>query len=239
VVFFQYLIFLGICNGDRSYEIKIGEYNERMRTSTSFHCSIMYNCSVSDIHELIVFKNDTTSAQCTANVVTPNNKTTHVIVICTNITNNAGRNWSFVLGSKRDHNPSVINETFSIILKPLPLNDLPNFDIVLNNAIASVSVLIPNCEKVCEIKYLTFQCGIEDKKNMSLFDNCSFICPVKSNSFLNITVTRWPVIEYLEPGGHNHTFPMDKRSENITIGKTIMKFRTMIKMRMIFKYFAL
>jgi hypothetical protein len=193
---------------------------EHMRNSTSFHCSILYNCSVTDLNEFTVFKNDTTSAQCTANVITPNNQTTNVRVICEHITNNAGRSWTFVLGSKHDRNPSVVNETFSIILKPLPLKDLPSFSIVLNEAITSASILVPDCDKVSETKYLSFQCGIDNKSNMSVSSNCSFMCLVKSNSLLNIIVTRLPIPKYNVQGAHDDTFPTDRRSENIHIGKT-------------------
>jgi hypothetical protein len=194
------------CNSNRSNTIKVNK-----RTWNMFECSISYNCVIVDPTQLAVFRNDIIEKQCTSNVTLPNTDKTNAIVICDNIMNYTAKNWKFVFGSKNGHNPSVINETFIITLAPFLLNDLPDFNITVDKDITSASIFAPNCDRVSEMKYLSFECEMADHRNLSLSNNCTFTCPVEPGTEHTVTIVRSSIQKYNGVETLNDTFPMDAR----------------------------
>jgi len=171
---------------------------------------------------LAVFKNDKIATQCTVKLVSRDVKKSIVLLTCNNITDNAGRNWAFIFGSKYGSNQTIENQTFIITLEPFPLKNLPSFDITLNEELTSASIFIPHCGQIAEIKYLILHCQSNDNENRSLSDSCTSTCPVKSDSVYNISVVRLPLPRYNGIENVNDTFPTDQRTANIRIGKGII-----------------
>ncbi len=202
------------CKIDQSSVSKVIE-----RTSTMFKYNISYNCSINRTLDLAVFRNDKIESLCSARATSRNITKTILILTCNNIMDHAGRNWTFTFGSKYGSNQTIENQTFLITLQPLPLKNLPNFDITLNEELTSASIFIPNCNQVAETKYLILHCQNENNENKSLSDTCKTTCSVKSGSVYNISLVRSPVPRYNEVENIYDTFPIDQRTENIRIGK--------------------
>ncbi|CAF3421096.1 unnamed protein product [Rotaria sp. Silwood1] len=134
-----------------------------------------------------------------------------------NITNSAGRHWTFVFGSKHDSIQTIVNHTFTVTLDPLPLKSLPSFDVTLNEELTTASVFVPNCDQVAETKYLNFRCGINNDQQKPLPNNCVFTCSVNSSSVYNTSLIRLPIPRHNGTESFNDTFRMDQRIENIRI----------------------
>ncbi|CAF1619904.1 unnamed protein product, partial [Adineta ricciae] len=125
------------------------------RTSSMFEALITYNCSSIDSSQLFVSSNGTEIDGC--HITDSYNET--VFLSCTNISNHAGRNWSFSIVSTT---PSILNETFAITFTPLYLQNSTNISIIIDSSLTSALISIPNCEEIVDLQYLRFQC---DKNN--------------------------------------------------------------------------
>ncbi|CAF1340206.1 unnamed protein product, partial [Adineta ricciae] len=141
------------------------------RTSSMFEALITYNCSSINSSQLFVWSNGTEVDGC--HVTDHSNET--VFLSCTNISNHAGRNWSFSIVSTT---PSVLNETFVITLTPLFLQNSTNISITIDSSLTSALISIPNCEEIADLQYLRFQC---DKNNSTsslnpLSADCEITC---------------------------------------------------------------
>jgi hypothetical protein len=194
------------CHGNRSNTIKINKLTPNM-----FECIISYNCIIIDPTQLVVFRNDIIEKQCTSTVSLPNTDKTNAIVTCENIMNHTAQNWNFVFGSKHNRNSSIINETFIITLAPFPLEDLPDFNITVNDEITSASIFVPDCGRISERKYLSFQCEMGDYRNLSLPNTCIFACPVEPGTEHTVAIVRFPIPKYNGIEILNDTFPIDIR----------------------------
>ena len=126
------------------------------RTSSMFEALITYNCSSIDSSQLFIWSNGTEVDGC--HVTNRSNETT-VFLSCTNISNHAGRNWSFSIISTT---PSILNETFVITFTPLSLLNSTNISITIDSSLTSALISIANCEEIADLQYLRFQC---DKNN--------------------------------------------------------------------------
>lgn len=205
-----------ICKVDRS---NIGKVIER--TPIMFKYNIAYTCYIDKSFSLAVFRNDQIEEQCSVKLTSRDEKLKKSILTltCNNIMDNAGRNWTFTFGSKHTFNQTIENQTFIVTLQPLPLKNLPNFDITLNEELTSASIFIPYCNQVAETKYLILYCQNDNNETRPLSDNCTSTCSVKSNSVYNISLVRSAVPKYNEIENVYDTFPIDQRTEHIRIGK--------------------
>jgi hypothetical protein len=202
------------CKIDRS---NVGKVTER--TSTMFKYNISYTCYINASWSVAVFRNDKIEERCTVKFTSRDVNKTIVILTCNNITDNAGRNWTFTFGSKHGYNQTIENQTFLVTLQPLPLKNLPNFDITVNEELTSASIFIPHCNQVAETKYLILYCQNDDNETRPLFDNCTSTCTVKSGSVYNMSLVRSSLPIYNEIENVYDTFPTDQRTETIRIGK--------------------
>ncbi|CAF3662355.1 unnamed protein product [Rotaria sp. Silwood1] len=190
------------------------------RTSTKFVCHITYNCFINNSYSLAVFHNDSIVSKFKVKPVSRDKDKTIVEVTCENITDNAGRKWAFVFGSKGGYDQTIKNQTFVITLEPLPLKNLLSFDGALNDDLTSATIFVPGCEQVTEAtSFLTFHCSNDDNGNRFLSDKCTFMCPVTSDSVYNMTLVRLPIPIYDGIESSNQTFPVDQRVQTIRIGK--------------------
>ena len=158
-----FLVIGETCKTDRSSVGKVIE-----RTSTMFNYNISYTCFINASYSLAVFRNDKIEGRCSAKFGPRDARKTIVNILCSNITENAGRNWTFTFGSKYGFNQTIENQTFLVTLQPLPLKSLPNFDITLNEELPSASIFIPHCNQVAETKYLTLHCQNDDNETRLL-----------------------------------------------------------------------
>ncbi|CAF4965623.1 unnamed protein product, partial [Rotaria sp. Silwood1] len=121
---------------------------------------------------------------------------TNVIVTCDNIENNPGRDWKFVFGSMNGHKSSVSKETFIITLEPVPLNEIMNISIAIDEDITIASIFVFGCDQAAEMKYISYRCGLDTNQQKPLFDNCQFTCPVKPGIDYDIAVIRDHIPRY-------------------------------------------
>jgi len=187
-----------------------------------FTCKISYDCLIINSDKLAVFQKDNIATQCKLNLTyVPVIEKTNVIITCDNIENNAGRNWEFLFGSINDQTSIVINETFIVTLEPFPLKDLPKFNETINENITLASFFIPDCHQVAETKYLSYQCGREVKNRSSLFENCTFTCPVGPGRNEYAAIIRSPIPRY--DGAQNVTglFPEELHHFPFTTSETL------------------
>jgi hypothetical protein len=190
------------------------------RTWNMFVCKISYECLIINSAKLAVFKDDNITTQCKVNLTYfPVIEKTNVIITCDNIENNAGRNWQFVFGSINDQKSNVMNETFIVTLEPFLLKNLPNHNLTINDNITSASIFFPNCDQVAEIKYLNYRCGRDIKNKNSLFQNCTFTCPVAPGRTQDAAIIRSQIDRYDGTQNVSGTFPEETRPFNFHTSK--------------------
>ncbi|CAF1568769.1 unnamed protein product [Rotaria magnacalcarata] len=189
------------------YRTKSCDFTVDNRSSTMFAATIAFNCSTTDSFELFVFFDDSAVDNCT---VTNDNltSTNHTIVNvrCDNITNYAGRNWSFSLGEKNSPGQTIFNEIFIITLEPLSLSTSAFINVEIINNITAALISIPNCTNICDIEYLMIRCNSSNPSNERLAQDCTHTCyNIEPSSTYNISLVRLAIpkadkIE-LEPDG--------------------------------------
>ncbi|CAF4008524.1 unnamed protein product [Rotaria sp. Silwood2] len=204
------------CNNNHASAIRVLK-----RTTAMFMCNISYDCLIINSDMLAVFKDDTIAEQCTLKLTYfPVMEHTNVIVTCINIANNAGRDWKFVFGSKIGHKSNVANETFVVTLEPFPLNNITRLNMKTDESITLASMIVPHCDQIAEMKYLSFRCGLDNNNQQPLPDNCTFTCPVRPGSFLDVGIIRHPIQRQNGRPSVNDTFTMESRGFNFNIGTT-------------------
>ncbi|CAM2716895.1 unnamed protein product [Rotaria socialis] len=180
---------------DICYRTKSCDFTVDNRSSTMFAATVAFNCSTTDSFELFVFFDDFAVDNC---IVTNDNSTstnyTIVNVRCDNITNHAGRNWTFSLGEKNSPGQTIFNETFTITLKPLSLNTSAFINVETINNITAALISIPNCTNICDIEYLMIRCNSSNPSNERLAQNCTHTCyNIEPSSTYNISLVRLPI----------------------------------------------
>jgi hypothetical protein len=176
-----------------------------------FECIISYNCVIIDPTQLAIFRNGIIEKQCRSTVKLPNTDKTNAIITCENIKNYTAQNWTFVFGSNHDRNASIVNETFIVTFAPFPLENLPDFNITVNEKITSASIFVSDCGRISDMKYLSFQCELSDYRNLSLPNNCTFTCPVEPGTEHTMGIVRFPIPKYNGIPILNDKFPIDIR----------------------------
>ncbi|CAF4652467.1 unnamed protein product, partial [Rotaria sp. Silwood2] len=131
-----------------------------------------------------------------------------------------GRDWKFVFGSKIGHKSNVVNETFVVTLEPFPLNNITSLNMKTDESITLASMIVPHCDQIAEMKYLSFRCGLDNNNQQPLPDNCTFTCPVRPGSFLDVGIIRHPIQRQNGRPSVNDTFTMESRGFNFNIGTT-------------------
>ncbi|CAF3261215.1 unnamed protein product [Rotaria sp. Silwood2] len=198
------------CNNNRSRAIKLIK-----RTSTMFVLNISYDCLISNSKKLAVFKDNMIVSKCRFNLTYfPAIERTNVIVTCENIENNPGRDWKFIFGSMSGHKSSVSNETFIITFEPVRLNDIMNISVTIDDNITIASMFVLRCDQSAEMKYLSYQCGLDGSQQKPLSDSCTFTCPVKPGMDYDVAVIRHPIQRYDGMQNVSGVFEMDLLPSN-------------------------
>ncbi|CAF0862342.1 unnamed protein product [Adineta steineri] len=143
------------------------------RNASMFIAIITYNCSLISSSDLFIFINETEIDNCNITEQFSNNT---INIICNNIENNAGRNWTFTIGSKDSQNQIFLNETFTITLEPLSLQLFANISITVDANLTSAFIHIPNCHDITDLQYLIFRCNSSDISNNTLSKDCTYTC---------------------------------------------------------------
>lgn len=181
-----------------------------------FTALITYNCSNIDASKLLIYNETSNSCSLSDSLTSPGNST--VNVTCNNIENNAGRNWTFVLGGK-ENSQIIINESFTITLKPLPLNTSTKIIIQVHEDLTSASISVLNCTNIAEPEYLVIRCNSSDTSNSTLSSNCTFTCSnLLPGSIYNASLVRLPIPIADKRDGNETTFPEDTLDQPYTIG---------------------
>ena len=186
--------------------------NVTVRTPSSFTALVTYNCSSINPSDLSVLFGTTNAVGCY--IVRYISDSRKVSVTCNNIWNNAGRNWTFSLISH-----SVLNQTFTITLAPLSLNMYTN---IVHDNLTSASIFIPNCDKICDPKYLVFRCNNSDLSNTPLSNDCTFTCfDLKPGSIYQTSLVRsaLPIADK-----NNSIFEEEILNNTYRIGKNKTRF---------------
>jgi hypothetical protein len=203
------------CNNTRPHAITVTD-----RNSTMFTGFITYDCSFINWVNVTVLYNSTL-ANCFASVhvsnITQKNDTT--TVTCNNIQNNAGRNWTFNVLHTSILPGTFINETFTITLEPLPLNN-ESVKRTINEDLTSASFWVPDCEKIADPTYLVFRCNSSNESNDTFLENnCTSMCPVQPGGSYHSVLVQLPIKIADKINDTNNTFPQETLDEIYEIGE--------------------
>jgi hypothetical protein len=179
-----------------------------------FTALITYNCSLINLPELSSYNDTLNNCSVTGSSTVAENDT--VNVTCDNIENSAGRNLVFILSG--NHSSQIINnETFTITLNPLPLNDI-SINITENKNFTA-TVVVPDCEKIVDPKYLVFRCNVSDASDKTFSPECTLICSdLEPGSIYYASLVRLRVPIADKNDGNDTTFPEDYRNKTYRTG---------------------
>jgi len=178
-----------------------------------FTALITYNCSLINLPYLLVYNKTVDNCSRTESSVGIENNT--VNVTCDNIINYAGRNLAFSL-IRNESSQIIKNETFTITLEPLSINTMS-----INRTIENLTAtfVVPNCEKIADLKYLVFRCNSSDMSNSTLSSTCTFTCSnLEPGSFYNASLVRLPIPIMDKTDGNDTNFPEQSLKESFDIG---------------------
>lgn len=166
-----------------------------------------------------VFKDGTMATNCEIELSYPFiMESTYAVFICSNIMNNAGRDWNFTFGSTNNHKPIIASETFIVTLEPLPLMLIKRQNITINKTMTVASIIAPHCNLVSDIEYLSYQCGMDHNNQKPMTSNCMFTCPVQPGSTYHVAIIRRAIKKYNGLSITNDTFPQETLPFNFYTG---------------------
>ena len=185
-----------------------------------FEALIAYNCTLNEPSDLSIIVNDMEVDHC---LIANEFSNDTITVLCEKIQNNAGRNWTFTVGSKHVSSQLILNETFTITLAPLSLQAATNISITVDPDLTSARVYIPNCHAISSSEYLLVRCGNSSDlfNNHTLSDSCEFTCSdLIPGSIYEASLIRLEIpIADKEDDDHENTFAEETLTEIYRIGK--------------------
>ena len=188
--------------------------NVTSRTSEMFTALIRYNCTLDNAPYVVPHDNNT-SDNCSVTMPPSNTEKFDVIVTCSDILNYAGRDWHFgLIGNSTSQ--TVLNASFTITFEPLPLNET---DIKITpHENFTATIVIPDCEKIADLKYLQLLCDTSKPMNSSISSNCMVTCSNLIPGSDNVaSLIRLP-IPIADQESEHRTFPGDSKNETYRIG---------------------
>jgi hypothetical protein len=190
--------------------------NVIQRTSEMFTGLIAYNCSFTNSNNLTIVYNKTLASCSVSEQFSNDTQNSIVNVTCNNIVNNAGRDWTFGLNRTCLDNP-IIDELFTITLPPLYLNTT-SFNISEDENFTAF-VVVPDCKKIADPKYLVVRCNSSDMSNNTLSEDCTYTCSdLEAGSIYTASLVRLSIPKADKTNGNEATFPEESRNETYKIG---------------------
>ena len=151
------------------------------RESSSFISLISYNCSLMNSTDLSIWVNQIEVDYC---LIIRNELNRNMInVTCHSIENQAGQNWSFIIGGKNfDDEQIIINESLTITLKPLYLNTSTKINVEIDIDLNLARIFVLNCLNITNIEYVVVRCNSSDPSTNNHSNNCPYICSATRNA---------------------------------------------------------